>query len=230
MTTGQPSNTLEIISDVVCPWCYIGKRRLSRALELLGAETPLTVRWRPYELNPTMPPEGRERRAHYARKFGSMEDAAHLIANITSNAHHEGLAMDYEKIERVPNTLTAHRLIWFAERCDSQNAIVDALFEAYFVEGRNIGDRAVLIDIAVNCGLERNDVTVFLDGNEAVDIVTTQMSAARDAGIHGVPAFVLNGQFLFSGAQSPETISLSIKRAIARAARRDHESDHMRET
>ncbi|MFT4564900.1 MAG: putative DsbA family dithiol-disulfide isomerase, partial [Gammaproteobacteria bacterium] len=131
MAVAQPTNTLDIISDVVCPWCYIGKRRLSRALELLGNEIPLTVRWRPYELNPSMPPEGRERRAHYARKFGSQEDVANLIANITSNAHDEGLAMDYEKIERVPNTLAAHRLIWFAEQVDAQNSTVDALFKAY---------------------------------------------------------------------------------------------------
>ncbi|MFT4582411.1 MAG: putative DsbA family dithiol-disulfide isomerase [Gammaproteobacteria bacterium] len=219
MATLQPTNALEIISDVVCPWCYIGKRRLSHALDLLGGEIPLTVHWRPYELNPAMPLEGRERGAHYARKFGSLEDAANLIANITSNAHNDGLAMDYEKIKRVPNTLTAHRLIWFAERFDAQNAIVDALFEAYFVEGHDVGDRDVLIDIAERCKLERNDVTNFLDSSEAVASVTAEMSAARDAGIHGVPAFVLNGQFLFSGAQSPETIALSIKRAIARAAR-----------
>jgi predicted DsbA family dithiol-disulfide isomerase len=210
--------TLDIISDVVCPWCYIGKRRVAQALDLIP-EVPLQVRWFPYELNPTMPVEGMERKSYYSRKFGSDQGADELIASITVNARNDGLTMDYEKISRVPNTQTAHRLIWYAARFDAQDAIVDALFEAYFVAGRNIGAPDELAKIAAEAGLDHADAERFLAGDEALDIVTTEAKSAHSSGIQGVPAFLVNGQYLFSGAQSPETISLSIKRAITRQAR-----------
>ena len=210
------TTTLEIVSDVICPWCYIGKRRLAQALELLGTEIPLTVRWKPYELNPTMPRGGMDRKNYYASKFGSEQYADDLIANITANAHKDGLAMDYSNIKSVPNTRIAHRLNWFAEQFHHQDAVVDGLFRAYFVDGRNIEDTSVLIAIAVDAGLERTAVARFLDSDEALDIVETEAKQAHLSGIQGVPAFILNGRFLLSGAQSPETISLSIKRAVAR--------------
>ncbi len=216
MNSDEPTTTLEIISDVVCPWCYIGKRRLSQALEILGSDIPITVRWKPYELNPTMPAGGMDRQNYYASKFGSAAYAENLIANVTANAHNDGLAMDYDNIKRVPNTRIAHRLIWLAEQFDCQDAIVDALFQAYFVDGRNIEDREVLLDIAVEAGIADDVASEFLDSDEALDLVATEAKAAHNAGIQGVPAFVLNGRFLFSGAQSPETISLTIKRAIAK--------------
>jgi predicted DsbA family dithiol-disulfide isomerase len=208
--------TLEIISDVACPWCYIGKQRLADARELMGPEVALNIRWKPYELNPSMPASGMERKSYYAGKFGSENYADQLIANITANAHEDGLAMDYSRIARVPNTRNAHRLIWFAEQFDLQDTIVDRLFEAYFVEGRDVGEHAVLVDIAAAAGLERAATEQFLAGDEALDIVETEERDARRAGIQGVPAFVFNGRFLFSGAQSAETISLSIKRALAK--------------
>jgi predicted DsbA family dithiol-disulfide isomerase len=206
--------TLDIVSDVVCPWCYIGKRRLAQALDLLGPEVAVQVRWKPYELNPTMPPDGMERKAYYARKFGSGEYAQQLIANITANARNDGLAMDYAGIARVPNTRNAHRLIWFAGRFDLQDSVVDGLFEAYFVAGRDIGKLTVLAAIAVTAGLDGESVEGFLAGDEALDVVQAEEKQARQSGIQGVPAFLLNGRYLFSGAQSPETISLAIERAI----------------
>jgi predicted DsbA family dithiol-disulfide isomerase len=211
--------TLEIISDVVCPWCYIGKRRFEQALELLDPDLGLTIHWRAYELNPNMPLDGVERRSHYARKFGSKEEAQRLLDNITANAHNDGLAMDYEKITQVPNTIKAHRLIWYATQRDKQNEIVNALFEAYFVTGRNIGDQSELVEIAREIGLDPADAEVFLNSDEAHDIIEKEILNARQAGIQGVPAFVVDGQYLFSGAQSPETISLSIKRAVERRSR-----------
>ena len=215
MNTPTPIATLDIVSDVVCPWCYIGKRRLAQALDLLGPEVALTIRWKPYELNPTMPVGGMDRATYYASKFGSEQHAEQLIANIVENAHNDGLPMDYTRIERVPNTRSAHRLIWFAEQFDAQDAVVDGLFQAYFVDGRDIEASTVLVDIAVAAGLDADAVENFLAGDEAFDIVESEAKQAHRSGIQGVPAFVFNGRFLFSGAQAPETISLAIKKAIA---------------
>jgi len=214
------TTTLDIISDVVCPWCYIGKRRLERALALLDPELELVIHWRAYELNPNMPIDGVETRTHYARKFGSREQARHLLDNITANAHNDGLDMDYDKIVRVPNTIMAHRLIWYASQRDKQDEIIDALFRAYFVTGQNIGDLEELVGIATDTGFDDVEVRNFLNSDTAREIIEQEIQDARQAGINGVPAFVVNGQYLFSGAQSPETISLSIKKAIERQSRR----------
>jgi len=216
MTDRSPPATLEIISDVVCPWCYIGKRRLERALDMLDADVALEIHWQPYELNPAMPRGGIDRSEYYTAKFGSEIGADQLIANVTANAHNDGLEMDYSRIARVPNTIAAHRLIWFAEQHDCQDAVVDGLFRAYFVDGCNVEDNAVLADVAVAAGIERGAVEALLDSEEGLDEVRAGAKQAHRSGIQGVPAFVFNGRFLFSGAQSPETISLSIKRAIAK--------------
>ncbi len=216
MSANQARATLDIVSDVVCPWCYIGKRRLQRALELLDPAIELNIRWQPYELNPSMPPGGLERGAYYTAKFGSEAGAASLIENVSANAHNDGLEMDYSRIARVPNTIPAHRLIWYAARTDCQDAVVDGLFRAYFVDGRNIEDNDVLADIAVAAGIDRVAVTALLASDEGFDIVRDAAKQAHRSGIQGVPAFVFNDRFLFSGAQSPETISLSIERAIAK--------------
>jgi len=216
MNPNPTGATLDIVSDVVCPWCYIGKQRLRRALDLLDPAIALTIRWQPYELNPAMPPGGLERSAYYTAKFGSEAGAANLIANVTANAHNDGLEMDYSRIARVPNTIAAHRLIWYAERTNRQDAVVDGLFRAYFVEGRNIEDNDVLADIAVAAGIDPDAVATLLAGDEGFDIVRAAAKQAHRAGIQGVPAFIFNDRFLFSGAQSPETIALSIERAVAK--------------
>jgi predicted DsbA family dithiol-disulfide isomerase len=216
MHTRTDKPTLEIVSDVVCPWCYIGKRRLGEALALLGPEVPLEICWRPYELNPRMPATGMDRETYYERKFGSAEYAGQLLANVAANARDAGIAMDYTKIAVIPNTRTAHRLIWYAGRYDRQDAVVDGLFQAYFVDGRDVGDTQVLTEVAAACGLERGLTERFLAGDEGIDAVEAEERAAHEAGIQGVPAFLLNGRFLFSGAQSPETISLAIGRALAK--------------
>jgi predicted DsbA family dithiol-disulfide isomerase len=214
MTRSGQAATLEVVSDVICPWCYIGKRRLTAALELLGSEIDIQVIWKPYELNPDMPPGGMERRSYYAAKFGSAAGADHLIANISANARGDGLAIDYDAITRVPNTITAHRLIWFAGQFGLQDALVDGLFRAYFVDGRNIEDFGVSHTIGVDAGLNAASIDAFLHSNEALDTVRTEAREAHRSGIQGVPAFVFNGRYLFSGAQSPDTIALSIKRAV----------------
>ena len=131
---------LEIVSDVVCPWCYIGKHRLERGLAMLKSGHKFDIRWRPYELNPTLPAEGMDRRDYCEAKFGSLEYADQLYANVAANAEADGLPMDVAAIKRTPNTRAAHRLIEAAGECGRQDALVDALFKAYFVDGKDVGD------------------------------------------------------------------------------------------
>ncbi len=211
--TQSPRPRLEIVSDVVCPWCYIGKHRLEQGLAMLAGEIDIDVEWRPFELNPTLPAAGMDRRAYCEAKFGSLEHANQLYANVAANAHADGLPMAVERITRTPNTRAAHRLIDVAGRHGCQNAVVDGLFAAYFVDGQDIGDRATLVAIGVAAGLDTATVEQALDDPAAGADIEARERAASDLGVHGVPAFIYNGRVLFSGAQSPETIALAIKRA-----------------
>ena len=206
---------LEIVSDVICPWCYVGKRRLTQALAQID-DFELEIRWRPYELNPHMPREGMDRRSYCEVKFGSLEQANQLYGRVAAAAHADGLPLNFERIARTPNTRAAHRLIEFAGAHACQDAVVDALFAAYFVAGRDIGSPAVLIDVAVAVGLEHDAVAAMLEAPDGDAPIEAAESAAHELGIEGVPAFVYNGRMLFSGAQSPDTIALALKRAHAR--------------
>lgn len=217
MTTHAAPSTpvLEIVSDVVCPWCYVGKQRLAEALAQLG-DFPLTIRWRPYELNPGMPRAGMARREYCERKFGSLENANRLYARVVAAADEVGLTINVERMTRTPNTRAAHRLIEWADGEGRQDALVDGLFEAYFVHGEDVGEEAVLLDIAVRAGLARDAaraVLVTADGDATIEVAEQQ---AHELGVSGVPSFVYNGHLLFSGAQSAETIALTLKRARAR--------------
>ena len=207
---------LEVVSDVICPWCYIGKHRLQQGLTLLDDAITVDVRWRPFELNPGMPKEGMDRRSYCERKFGSLEYANQIYATVAANAHADGLALNVECIARTPNTRAAHRLIDHAGKSGDQNAVVDALFAAYFVDGRDIGNIDVLIDLAVQAGLDQTAVAELLASTHGEADIETQEHHAHALGIDGVPAFILNGRLLFSGAQSPQTIALSLQRAVAR--------------
>ena len=159
---------IDIVSDAICPWCYIGKRQLERALATL-AEEGLTfqVHWNPFQLNPDMPKEGRDRAAYRAWKFGSAEKATALDQRIVEAAEGVGLAFRTDLMTRTPNTIDAHRLIWFAGQNGDQDAAMEAVFKAYFTEGRDIGDHAVLLDCAAEAGLDRDTVAAFLAGDLA---------------------------------------------------------------
>ena len=207
---------LDVVSDPICPWCYIGKHRLEQGLELLDPEIEIDVRWRPFELNPTMPREGMDRDTYCERKFGSIEYARQLYANVAANAKADGLPMEVDRIARTPNTRLDHRLIAYAEEHERQNDLVDALFAAYFVEGRDIGDAAVLSKVAHHAGLDAAAVDDLLadDGPDAA--IAAQEREAKGLGVQGVPAFLFNGKLLFSGAQDPQTIARAIERAVAK--------------
>ena len=211
--TTEPVVRLEIVSDIICPWCYVGKRRLEKALHLVGRQVPVTVTWLPFELNPTMPAGGLDRRGYRAQKFGSWERSRQLDAEVAAVGAQEGLAFHHERIARTPNTLDAHRLVWFAGREHFQGPLVEELFRAYFVEGWDVGDRSVLADAAVAVGAARAPVEAFLSGEGGFAEVRQEEDALHRLGINGVPTVLANGRVLFSGAQRTELIAAAIRQA-----------------
>ena len=204
---------LLVFIDVICPWCLVGKRRLERALTMIGDDT-VRVTWLPFELNPDMPKEGMDRRDYRTRKFGSSERAAQLDAQMTELGESEGIDFHFDLITRTPNTFNAHRLIWRLRQAGGQAPLVEALFRAYFTEGRNIGSEDVLRDVAVEAGMEGAAVSAFLQSDEGALQVSQEEEAARRAGLSGVPAFILNRRPLLVGAHPPEIIASALRRAM----------------
>ena len=192
---------LEIVSDVVCPWCYIGKANLDRALA--GTANPFAIRWRPFQLNPEMPPGGMDHRGYYAAKFG--EDRAQAIRERISEAAREaGVTIDFDRISRAPNSLDAHRLLRWAEAEGVQHALAGILFRRYFTEGEDVGDRAVLVAAAAEAGIDPDATARLLAGDADRASVAEQAAAAAEMGVTGVPCFLLGGRYAISGAQPPE--------------------------
>jgi len=190
MNESPAGQRIDIVSDAICPWCYIGKRQLERALAMLEPEgLRFSVHWNPFQLNPDMPKEGRDRAAYRALKFGSAEKARELDERVTGAAANVGLAFRPDLMLRTPNTLDAHRLIWLAGREGVQDATMEAVFAAYFTQGRDIGDRDVLADCAVEAGMDRAQVAAFLAGEVAAQEMLAADQSARAAGVNGVPSF-----------------------------------------
>ena len=195
---------LDVISDPICPWCYIGKTHLDRAL----AERPdhgFVIEWHPFQLNPTMPPEGMDRRAYLETKFGGPEGATRAYAPVVQAAAKAGLSINFDGIKTTPNTINAHRLIHWAGLEGCQTEVVDRLFDAYFVAGKNIGDHAILADIAEASGLDRAEVMDNLDSDHDLTETRARDSHVRKLGVSSVPTFIVLNQHVVSGAQPPET-------------------------
>ncbi len=205
---------VEVISDLICPWCYIGKRRLERAGRLLEPKQ-LHVVWKPFQLNPDMPGEGMNRREYRSRKFGSWERSQALDAEVVTAGRSVGIAFNYDKIERTPNTLAGHKLLWLAGEQHCQDALAEKLFSAYFVEGRDVGDAKVLTEIGVEAGLMPQDIAPALSGEAAAIAVAREEEAARRAGIRGVPSFIVHGKVLGSGAQPEQMLAAVLDKAFA---------------
>lgn len=204
---------IDIVSDAICPWCYVGKRQLERALAMLAEEgLHFQVHWNPFQLNPDMPKEGRDRAAYRAWKFGSAEKSAAIDQRINEAAAAVGLGFRTDLMTRTPNTIDAHRTIWFAGQNGVQDAAMEAVFNAYFIEGRDIGDHAVLADCGAEAGLPRQAVLDFLATDVADQEMRAADQAAREAGVSGVPSFFLDGHGLFSGAMPAETIASALRR------------------
>jgi len=209
----QSQMQIDVVSDAICPWCYIGKRQLERALATMAPDgLCFAVRWNPFQLNPDMAKGGVERTTYRAAKFGSAERAGELDARVSEAAAAVGLDFHLDRIHRTPNTLDAHRLIWFAGRHGAQDAAVEALFAAYFIEGHDLGDAAVLAECGVAAGLDRDQLTRFLAGTEAAAEMLAADRAAREAGVNGVPSFFLNGYGLFSGALPADEMAKMLRR------------------
>lgn len=194
---------IDIVSDVVCPWCYIGKRRIERAIAIGAGPAPV-IRWRPFQLNPDIPAEGLEREAYLALKFGGAANARQVYADITRAGAAEGLAFAFDRIARTPNTLDAHRLIRLAEGHGCQDAVVEGLFRRYFIDGIDIGDPEHLSAVAVEAGLDGEAVADYLASARDVEAVRAEDLKARRLGITGVPCFIVDGRYAVSGAQAPE--------------------------
>ena len=194
---------LDIFSDPICPWCYIGKSYLDRALEKVGNQ-PFNIQWHPFQLNPEMPLAGVDRKKYLETKFGNRDLAVKAYTPVLEHADLAGLNLQLEAIAKTPNTLSSHRLIFWAWQEGVQNAIVSALFKAYFIEGRDIGENSVLIDISHNAGVSRDLVSRLLAGKNDLEQVIELDKAARKMGINSAPTFILNGKHVITGAQNVE--------------------------
>jgi predicted DsbA family dithiol-disulfide isomerase len=200
---------IEIASDVVCPWCYIGKRRLEKALTLLGDGLKPRLEWLPFQLNPAMPAEGMARADYRRARFGSLERGRELDARVAAEGAGEGINFAFERMQRTPNTVQAHRLIDLAQSQGRGNAVVDALFRAYFEEAQDIGDAALLEGIAQSAG-----VANWPGGADAARVAERE-ERVRDLGISGVPTFIVDRKAGVSGAYPPEQLAQFIREATA---------------
>lgn len=198
---------IDIFSDVICPWCYVGKRRLERALaarpELKGH---VSLHWRAFQLNPEMPAEGLDRQLYLRLKFGDASAAKRIYRAVEDAGREEGIAFDFASIRRTPNTLNAHRLIRFAGRNGLQDRVVEALFAGYFLGGEDIGQVETLVRIGTTAGLPEAETRRLLDGADELEAVRSEDRRAREAGIMGVPCFVVAERYALPGAQPPEAI------------------------
>ena len=199
---------IEIASDVICPWCYIGKRRLEKALSLLDGEVKPVIRWLPFQLNPDMPRGGMARAEYRKAKFGSVERARQLDERVAAEGRGEGIAFAFDRIERTPNTSAAHQLIDLAQSQGRGQQVVDALFRAYFEEARDIGDRDVLASIAMGSGVSG------WPGQANAKGVAELEENMRSLGISAVPTFIFERKSGVSGAHPPEALAAAIREAL----------------
>jgi predicted DsbA family dithiol-disulfide isomerase len=214
------SITIDVVSDVVCPWCFIGQKRLDKAIAAVP-EIDVSVRWRPFQLDPTIPAEGKDRKAYMLAKFGSEERLREIHARIVPLGEAEGIDFAFDAIKVSPNTLDAHRVIRWAGAAgeDVQNRLVRKLFQLYFEQGINIGDHSVLAEAAGEAGMDRAVVESLLPTDADRDAVSTEAATASRMGITGVPCFLLEGKYAVMGAQDADTLADAIRQVSGAKAR-----------
>jgi len=208
---------VDVVSDLVCPWCYIGKRKLETALQRLREHEPaleVAVHWHPFQLNPDLPREGMPRRDYLQAKFGAA-DADQVYARVSNAGAGVGIGFRFDAIQRQPNTLDAHRLVAWAQGRGDAGPLIERLFRAYFIEGRMLGDVDELARLAADCGYPDDEVRAFLGSDDEREPVEAEDREAREVGISGVPFFIFNGKVALSGAQDPENLLQAIAKARA---------------
>ncbi len=208
----RPSVRIDVVSDVVCPWCYIGKRRLENAVALVP-DIDVAITWRPYFLNPWIPREGIDRQTYLETKFGSADRYAMIAERVAAAAALEGLAYAPDKIGRQPNTIDCHRLILWSRSVTDPARMKQRLMDLYFAEGADLSDPKVLIQAAVDCGLDGDLVRGLLASDADAERIESEATAAKEAGIDGVPCFVFNSRIIVTGAQPPDYLASAIERA-----------------
>ena len=215
-STAEPALTIDVISDVVCPWCFVGRRRLGAALQMQAQRDPgirPLVRWQSFQLNPGLPREGIDRSAYLDAKFGGRERAGEIYDNVRAAGKRVGIDFAFERIDRQPNTLDVHRLISWAQARGDPEELVERLFRAYFLDGRSIGDREVLAAIAGEAGLPAEAARAHLDSDEGVDTIAAMDQRVRELGVTGVPFFIFDGRVAVSGAQEPPVLVAAMEQA-----------------
>ncbi len=210
---------IDVVSDVVCPWCFIGKRRLEQAFALVP-EIPVDVRWHPFFLNPWVPRDGISREQYLITKFGSVDRYKDIAKRVAAAAAADGLTYNVDRIARQPNTLDCHRLILWAGETGDAARMKQRLMELYFTEGADLSDPEVLVGAAIACGMDSDSVRERLATDEDINAITNQAESAKGAGVEGVPFFVFDGAFAVSGAQAPEYLADAIRRAAQEHARK----------
>jgi predicted DsbA family dithiol-disulfide isomerase len=212
---------VDIVSDTICPWCYIGKRRFERALDLSG-RSDVALSWRPFQLNPDMPPEGMSRDDYVRAKFGGGDRPRQIYQAIADSGREAGIEFQFSRIRRTPNTILSHRLIYWSSKNGQQDAVVSELFRAYFEEGLDVGDLDTLVTVAERAGLDAARARRFLVSDEGRQEVVASDVYARRLGINGVPCFIVNRKYAVSGAQPPsafvEVFNLAERDAATSAA------------
>ena len=212
MTTTPAPLNIDIVSDVVCPWCYIGKRHVEQAIAQWQTQHPdavVNVRWHPFQLNPDLPLEGTDRKGYLETKFGGPERAKEIYARVSAAGRNAGLALNFDGILKQPNTLAAHALIAYAQTANEgahADAVAERLFKAYFVDGEFIGDVDVLVAIAADCGLDAEATRGVLSERATLDKIAALDVNVRQQGITGVPFFIFNQKVALSGAQPPDVL------------------------
>ena len=222
-TPNKPTLRVDVVSDVVCPWCFIGKRRLEKAIAL-RPDHPVEVHWRPYYLNDWVPLEGISRADYLTTKFGSVERYQQMAERMKAAAAQEGLDYQLEKISRQPNTRDCHRLIHWADEEGKAAAMKQRLMDLYFTDGADLSDPAVLVQAAADIGLDAENVRTRLGTDADIERIAQEVDQAKQAGIEGVPFFIFGGVLAVSGAQAPEYLAEAMARAEAELERRQAES------
>ncbi len=201
---------IDIVSDVMCPWCFIGKRRLERAIKSLD-DLSVNITWRPFQLDETLPLEGKDRKQYLSDKFGGLKNALGIYEAIKRAGDYENIPFAFEKIKKSPNTLNCHRLIKWSKSVKKQNEVIEELFKQYFVEGGDLTNNELLIDVARKVGMDGELVRELLDSAHDLAETKGEIETAKKMGVSGVPCFIFGGTYAVSGAETPEVLASTMK-------------------